>query len=197
MLASQAMICAVDDCDRPVGRHGARGWCPMHYRRWKQHGTTDDPRPSEIERFWRDVRGGGCWLWVGVTNAKGYGIFYLDGGRMLAHRYSYQLAQGEIPINAEIDHRPTCSKNCVNPLHLRPVTKKQNAENRAGAQANSTTGIRGVSWCEAVGKWRARARSSGVEYVAGYFDDIQEAEQAVIDLRNRIFTHNDMDRIEA
>lgn len=34
-------ICAVTDCDR---RPYSRGWCSMHYNRWKRHG---DPGPAE------------------------------------------------------------------------------------------------------------------------------------------------------
>lgn len=33
-------ICCVDECERAVGKHGARGWCRTHYERWRRHGTT-------------------------------------------------------------------------------------------------------------------------------------------------------------
>ena len=31
-------ICEVKECERIVGRHGAKGFCPLHYRRYKLHG---------------------------------------------------------------------------------------------------------------------------------------------------------------
>ena len=34
-------ICSVPDCDRPIGRKGARGWCNKHYQRWLAHGDPE------------------------------------------------------------------------------------------------------------------------------------------------------------
>lgn len=31
-------VCSITDCDR---EHAARGWCLMHYKRWRNRGTTD------------------------------------------------------------------------------------------------------------------------------------------------------------
>lgn len=36
-------ICNVPDCDSFVGLKSARGMCPLHYKRWMKHGTTDLP----------------------------------------------------------------------------------------------------------------------------------------------------------
>jgi hypothetical protein len=30
--------CAIPDCDRP---QRSRGWCKLHYARWRHHGHTD------------------------------------------------------------------------------------------------------------------------------------------------------------
>ena len=32
-------ICSVEGCDTPVGEHGAKGMCPVHYSRWKKWGN--------------------------------------------------------------------------------------------------------------------------------------------------------------
>lgn len=32
--------CVLDDCSRPAF---ARGWCSLHYARWRKHGTTELP----------------------------------------------------------------------------------------------------------------------------------------------------------
>lgn len=31
-------VCSIDGCDRAIR---ARGWCSLHYKRWRAHGTTD------------------------------------------------------------------------------------------------------------------------------------------------------------
>lgn len=42
-----------------------------------------------------------------------------------AHRFSYELLVGSIPVGMEIDH--LCHvRGCVNPSHLEPVTHDEN-----------------------------------------------------------------------
>jgi hypothetical protein len=77
---------------------------------------------AESDRFWSKVdRGEGCWLWTAGRTGAGYGIFWLRGGNALAHRLSYQIANGSIPDGLHIDH--LCRvRHCVNPEHMEPVT---------------------------------------------------------------------------
>lgn len=35
--------CSVEDCSREIGKHGARGLCSMHYKRFIKHGSTNKP----------------------------------------------------------------------------------------------------------------------------------------------------------
>lgn len=67
-----------------------------------------------------------CWPWSASVDRKGYGKFNYAGGRALgAHRYSYATAVGPIPDGMQIDH--LCrNPSCVNPLHLEPVTPREN-----------------------------------------------------------------------
>ena len=146
------------------------------------------------ERFWAKVdTTGECWLWTAGGNANGYGRFCINGKMEYAHRVSYTLTHGPINDSLDVDH--TCyNKACVNPSHLRAATRKQNTENREGAQSNSKSGVRGVSWHKAGRKWTANVKHNGKAIYLGSFDSIREAEQVVKAKRLELFTHSDKDR---
>jgi hypothetical protein len=149
------------------------------------------------ERFWAKVnKGGGCWTWTAAKNPDGYGRFCVDYKMEYAHRVSYALTHGTVGEGMDVDH--TCyNKSCVNPAHLRAATRKQNTENREGAQSNSRSGVRGVSWSKVGKKWRASVKHNGEAIHLGLHVNIADAEAAVIAKRLELFTHNDMDRIES
>lgn len=44
--SGQKAACRIEDCSRP--QH-ARGWCKMHYYRWRRTGTTRESTPSRVE----------------------------------------------------------------------------------------------------------------------------------------------------
>lgn len=78
------------------------------------------------ENFIRKYRTDGkCWIWSGYKNQKGYGALKFRGKSTLAHRAAYELLVGPIPDGLEIDHKCR-NRLCVNPLHLEPVTHKEN-----------------------------------------------------------------------
>lgn len=68
------------------------------------------------ERFWARVnRTDGCWLWTGEASAHfGYGRLNVKGRRTRAHRFSWELANGPIPVGKFLLH------SCDNPLCVRP-----------------------------------------------------------------------------
>jgi len=73
---------------------------------------------------------GGCWLWSGPLNAKGYG----KHGRKMAHRLVYEILRGSVPDGLQLDH--TCrTRQCVNPDHLEPVTSRVNTMRGVGIAA--------------------------------------------------------------
>ncbi len=75
---------------------------------------------------------GGCWLWSGALDTTTrYGRFR----NRQAHRLSYAAFVAPVPDDLVIDHkcRVRC---CVNPAHLRVVTRQINAvENNIGPAA--------------------------------------------------------------
>lgn len=110
--------CLIDGCNRP---RRALGWCNMHYKRWRIHGTTDDPVILTPEdRFWAKVdKDGpdGCWEWQAATDGAGYGKLNIAGRLVAAHRFSWTLHHGEHPGALFVLHR--CDNPpCVNPDHL-------------------------------------------------------------------------------
>ena len=141
-------------------------------------------------RFWSKVnKTDTCWLWTAALTSQGYGHFTQRSKYVAAHRFSYTLEHGPIAQGVEIDHK--CHvKNCVRPEHLREATRKQNRENLSAAYKNSQSGVRGVSWHKANGKWATHVKHNGKSHYAGCYDRIEDAEAAVIAKRQELFTHN-------
>lgn len=131
--------CSVAECESPnIGR----GLCRKHYLRWYETGSVElgvrkrqpPPRPpvTPIEdRFWAKVqKGPRHWLWTGGKTSLGYGMIWdLErSGSVMAHRLSWEIANGQkIPDGLVVDH--LCRvPSCVNPEHLEVVTVAMNTE---------------------------------------------------------------------
>lgn len=135
--------CAFDGCERAVS---ARGYCETHYSRLRRTGTVEDrikvsiiasgPARGTVERdrlrFLSKIDERGphlCWPWLGTILSNGYGQFYAQGKRHLAHRYAYRLFIGAIREGLTVDHvwaRGCMRHSCVNPHHLEAVTQLEN-----------------------------------------------------------------------
>jgi hypothetical protein len=83
---------------------------------------------------WHTGLGSSCWEWTGYTDSNGYGRLKL-GGRIsvsrATHRIAYELLVGPIAEGLELDH--LCrNRRCCNPLHLEPVTHRENMRRSDG-----------------------------------------------------------------
>lgn len=137
------------------------------------------------ERFWAKVdkcEPEECWLWTGDTTPYGYGTMVVNGIRTGAHRVSWMLANGPIPVGKHIDHICHCEP-CVNPRHLRPATNAENHQNQ-GMKPNNKVGFKGVSRNH--GRWMARIEANLTSHYLGTFDTPEDAHRAYCEAATRL-----------
>lgn len=66
----------------------------------------------------------GCWVWLGGVNDRGYGLVKIGGKHRKAHVVMWEMRNGPITPGCELHH--DCeNKRCVNPDHLKMLTKAQ------------------------------------------------------------------------
>ena len=83
---------------------------------------------SPTERFWANVdKSDTCWEWTGYFHPYGYGVLYVEGKNILAHRLSWELENGSIPEGMQVLHH--CDNPpCVRHDHLFLGTQADNIE---------------------------------------------------------------------
>jgi hypothetical protein len=104
---------------------------------------------------------------------KGYLMIVIDYHRYFAHRIAWLIIHGR-PVPDEIDHIDHDPlNNRIN--NLRAARHGDNGAN-AKRRSDNQTGVKGVGlW---YGKYRARIRRDGKEYVIGCFATLEEAAAA-------------------
>lgn len=122
------MPCRFPGCTAKT--YKGRDICPGHISQLARghglHAIDRDRRGPLAAVFWNYVeRTDGCWLWLGGVNEDGYGD-RMDGDRhVLAHRFSWEIANGPIPDGLLVLHK--CDvRRCVRPDHLFLGTHRDN-----------------------------------------------------------------------
>ena len=123
-------VCSVEGCERSAIK---RGWCGLHYQRWRKYGTTDGhgtPRGAAT-RFFNEVvlpyDGDECLIWP-FANIKGYAQLVVDGKTKLVTRLVCEERHGPPPSD-NYDAAHSCGNGhlgCVTKRHLDWKTRAEN-----------------------------------------------------------------------
>lgn len=117
---------------------------------------------------------------VGGLHKSGYVIISIDSQRYYAHILAWLYVYGVWP-DGEIDHKDTIKHhNWIK--NLRDVTHAENLQNRKKANANSTTGVLGVTFNKKSGRYIVDFRIS-IHYEE--FNTIEEASKMYLKLKHK------------
>lgn len=98
------------------------------------HIKTMNMQPYFQERCSPDASG--CWQWTLTVRKDGYGLCRRFGKIQYAHRLSYQMHVGDIPVGLGVLH--DCDNpRCVNPEHLFLGTQKDNMQDASRKGRNT------------------------------------------------------------
>ncbi|ABL68376.1 conserved hypothetical protein [Paracoccus denitrificans PD1222] len=123
-------ICLVCGCDRPIH---ARCLCNAHYKRFRRHGdplggNTSVGDPIKFLKFAILYCGNNCLLWPFSKNPFGYGQIAIERFPKLVHRIVCEEVHGP-PVRPDDHAAHSCGNGhlgCVNPIHIRWATAKEN-----------------------------------------------------------------------
>ena len=134
-----------------------------------------DPETGEL--FWKERPSRSKILVgsrAGCLAPDGYWVLKMDGVVHKAHRVAWLLTTGHLPL-CDIDHIDRDrSNNRWGNLRLAPNNSRDNLQNTK-KPSNNTSGVKGVSWNKALGKWAVSIKAGAKPVFLGYYYDFFDA----------------------
>jgi hypothetical protein len=125
---------------------------------------------------------------AGAEYARGYKRVFFDGKTHSVHRIIWQMFNGEIPKNIQIDHIDgNPANNRIENLRL--VTNQQNAMNR---KSKHRILDKNVSFDKKKNKYRVSIQAQEKRIWCGAYEDLELAELVALEARNKY--HGDFTR---
>ena len=115
-----------------------------------------------------------------VGKRSGYWIVKINGEHFSVHRIIYIMHFGDLKADVEVDHIDNCKTNNII-SNLRHTKREGNTCNTVLCVRN-TSGIKGVSFDAARGKWCAQIKK-GTTKISKRFENIKDAESFVKESR--------------
>lgn len=126
---------------------------------------------------------------AGSLQKDGYIIIGIDKKSYLAHRLAFLFMTGEVPEYVDHINGDRSDNRWEN---LRPCSLSENNRNRKITNKN-TSGVKGVSWHKASGKWQVQLSVKGNNHF-GLYSSLEEAEKRAIEVRkifHKAFARNE------
>lgn len=167
--------CSIEDCGRPTI---ARGWCTLHYQRWKKSGDPlaklpwaggrqGRPRPPEDpwSKIDSTVGPDECWPWSKSHDRDGYAVVKIGNRQWRVARWVLTQKLGRDILPTEVTRHTCDNPPCCNPAHLIVGTARDNTADML-SRGRSITGD--AHWTR-----RAPERMRGTRNAAAKLTDDQ------------------------
>jgi hypothetical protein len=119
---------------------------------------------------------------AGYLMPDGYVRISFNGIKYKSHRLAWLYIYGLWPKDM-IDHiNGNPSDNRIK--NLREATGYENQHNTKKPKTNKS-GVKGISFHKASGKWQCSIRNNGIKIHLGYFDKFLDAEKVIIEARTK------------
>ena len=119
---------------------------------------------------------------AGHVGKRGYKYLSVYKRKYYVHRVIWLMHYGTFP--KAIDH---IDGNRLN-NRIENLRECSNSENLCNSKikSNNTSGFKGIHWFKPKQKWRARLSLNKKEYHVGYFDEKEDAINAILEARLKI-----------